>query len=244
VRLTRLFVPFPLAGQDQVELDERSRQHAVQVLRLRAGDPLLLFDGQGGEYRAELTAAGRKAARARLLEFVDRDLESPLAITLCQGIARGERMDWVLQKATELGVARVTPVICERTQVRLDAERRERRMRHWRGILIHAAEQSGRTRVPELCPPVSLPELVGEPTQELSLILDPRAADRLAGLNAPEPARVRVLIGPEGGLSEAERATALAAGYRGIVLGPRILRTETAAVAALTALQLIWGDLG
>lgn len=244
MRLTRLFVPFPLAGQDEVELDERSRHHTVQVLRLRAGDPLLLFDGQGGEYRAELTTAGRKTARARLLEFLDRDLESPLAITLCQGVARGERMDWVLQKATELGVARVAPVICERTQVRLDAERRERRMRHWQGILTHAAEQSGRTRVPELSAPVALPELVAEPFDGLSLILDPCARTRLAQLDAPKTARVRVLIGPEGGLSEAEREAALAAGYRGVVLGPRILRTETAAMAALTALQLTWGDLG
>ncbi len=244
MRLTRLFVPFPLAGQDEVELDERCRQHAVQVLRLRAGDPLLLFDGQGGEYRAELIAASRRTARARLLEFVDRDLESPLAITLCQGIARGERMDWVLQKATELGVARVVPVICERTQVRLDTERRERRMRHWQGILIHAAEQSGRTRFPELRPPLPLPELLAEPFDGLSLILDPRARTRLAQLEAPDSARVGVLIGPEGGLSENEREAARAAGYRGMVLGPRILRTETAAVAALTALQLTWGDLG
>ncbi len=244
MRLTRLFLPFPLAGQDEVELDDRSRQHAVQVLRLRAGDPLVLFDGRGGEYRAQLVAAGRNSARARLLEFVDRDPESPLAITLCQGVARGERMDWVLQKATELGVRRLVPVICERTQVRLDRERRERRMRHWQGILTHAAEQSGRTRIPELCPPVLLPALIAEPFDGLSLILDPRARHRLAQLASAEPTRVRVLIGPEGGLGEGEREAALAAGFRGMVLGPRVLRTETAAVAALTALQMTWGDLG
>ena len=239
--IPRIHLPVPLREGATVTLDERACRHVAQVLRLRAGDALTLFNGEGGEWRARLLVAHRNRCEAEVLEHVDVDRESPLRITLLQGVSRGERMDFTLQKATELGVHAIRPVFCTRTQVRLSGERLEKRMRHWQGILVHAAEQSGRTRLPELLPPCGFAEALAAHPSGLRLILDPREArtpDRLHADGGP----VLLAAGPEGGFTEEERVAARASGFEGLRLGPRILRTETAALAALAAFQALWGD--
>jgi 16S rRNA (uracil1498-N3)-methyltransferase len=170
---------------------------------------------------------------------------SRLGITLAQGISRGERMDYAIQKATELGVARIVPLLCERSVVRLDKTQADRKLEHWRGVTIAASEQCGRADLPAIDPPVSLPEYLaarGSPSH-LSLVLDPAAGACLGQLRDPMDT-VELLIGPEGGLSDAELALALRVGFKGLRLGPRVLRTETAAAAAIAVLQAMHGDLG
>ncbi len=239
--IPRIHLPIPLNQGARVALDERACRHVAQVLRLRPGDALILFNGEGGEWRARLQVARRNHCEAEVLEYVDVDRESPLRVTLLQGISRGERMDFTLQKATELGVHAIRPVFCTRTQVRLSGERLEKRLRHWRGVLVHAAEQSGRTRLPELLPPCSFTEALAAHPSGLRLVLDPREARTPDRLQASEGS-VLLAAGPEGGFTEEERRAAREAGFEGLRLGPRILRTETAALAALAALQTFWGD--
>jgi 16S rRNA (uracil1498-N3)-methyltransferase len=217
--------------------------HVTRVLRLRAGDPLTVFDGRGSEYRAEIASIAGGTVRVRLLARVAGRPESPLAVTLVQGVSRGERMDWTVQKATELGVCAIAPVLTARSVVRLDARQAEAKLRHWQGIVVAACEQSGRCVVPELRPPEPLPAWLARPTGAvLRLVLDADADTELAAMPAPVGA-VELLIGPEGGFDEDEVATARRAGFRPARLGPRVLRTETAGIVALAVLQSRWGDL-
>ncbi|MEA3220538.1 16S rRNA (uracil(1498)-N(3))-methyltransferase [Immundisolibacter sp.] len=247
MRIPRLYVDQPLASGADCPLDRRALDHAVKVLRLRAGDPLCLFNGQGGEFSAVLARGGDGALLAQVGEFTPDRRESPLSVRLVQGISRGERMDYTLQKAVELGVTDIVPVVTERTVLRLAGERAERRLAHWRGVILAACEQSGRTRVPAVAEPRALSEYLAghsaDPVAGAGLLLDWAAPDALTDLGALT-GPVSVLIGPEGGLAAAERQAALAAGYRPVRLGPRILRTETAAVVALAVLQALAGDLG
>jgi len=226
-----------------VTLSDSAAHHLLRVLRLQPGAPLILFDGGGEQYHAVLAEAGRKQASATLSAAAEGvAVESPLAVTLAQGVSKGERMDYAIQKAVELGVTRIVPVLCERTVVNLKGERGEKKLAHWRGVIVGAAEQCGRSRLPELAAAVRLEAWLATPPTGSGLVLDPSATQGLTGLERADAATL--LIGPEGGLSEAEIANALRAGYAGIRLGPRVLRTETAAVAALSALQVLWGDLG
>jgi 16S rRNA (uracil1498-N3)-methyltransferase len=247
VRIPRLYVDQPLASGADCPLDRRALDHAVKVLRLRAGDPLCLFNGQGGEFAAVLVSGGDSALLAQVGEFTPDRRESPLSVRLVQGISRGERMDYTLQKAVELGVTDIVPVITERTVLRLAGERADRRLAHWRGVVLAACEQSGRTRVPAVAEPRTLSEYLADhsvdPAAGAGLLLDWAAPDALTDLGALT-SPVSVLIGPEGGLAAAERQAAQAAGYRPVRMGPRILRTETAAVVALAVLQALAGDLG
>jgi 16S rRNA (uracil1498-N3)-methyltransferase len=245
VRIPRLYVDQPLASGADCALDRRALDHAVKVLRLRAGDPLCLFNGQGGEFAAVLTRGAAGGLLAQVGEFSPDRRESPLSVRLVQGISRGERMDYTLQKAVELGVTDIVPVVTERTVLRLAGERAERRLAHWRGVVLAACEQSGRTRVPAVAEPCSLSDyLTGyRAAAGVGLLLDWTASDALTDLGALA-GPVSVLIGPEGGLAAAERQAAQAAGYRPVRMGPRILRTETAAVVALAVLQALAGDLG
>jgi 16S rRNA (uracil1498-N3)-methyltransferase len=245
VRIPRLYVDQPLASGADCALDRRAHDHAVKVLRLRAGDPLCLFNGQGGEFAAVLTRGAAGGLLAQVGEFSPDRRESPLSVRLVQGISRGERMDYTLQKAVELGVTDIVPVVTERTVLRLAGERAERRLAHWRGVVLAACEQSGRTRVPAVAEPCSLSDyLTGyRAAAGVGLLLDWTASDALTDLGALA-GPVSVLIGPEGGLAAAERQAAQAAGYRPVRMGPRILRTETAAVVALAVLQALAGDLG
>jgi 16S rRNA (uracil1498-N3)-methyltransferase len=243
VRLTRVFVPGPLAGRASVELAGTAANHVVRVLRLRAGDAVTLFDGRGGEYAAKIDQVRRDIVLVQLVEHRAVERESPLAITLAQGISRGERMDLVLQKATELGVRRIVPVCTERSVVRLDEAQGARKLQHWRAVVAAACEQCGRNRLPELDAPTALHALLAEPPGEgLRILLSPRGDLRLADLTEVGSG-VTVLIGPEGGLTEDEGRLAVQRGYRAMRFGPRILRTETAALAAVTALQQRFGDL-
>ncbi len=241
MRRPRLYTEQPLSPDDLIQLEPGPAAHLTRVLRRRVGDALVLFNGDGYDYPARLEAVERRAVRVRVLAREAVAAESPLEVHLLQGVSRGERMDWAIQKAVELGVQRITPVRCERTVVRLDARRWERRWQHWRGVMVAACEQCGRARLPVLTPVQDLAEALATPSSALGLMLDPRGARAWEELDPK--AGVRLLIGPEGGLSEAERARARQAGFVAVALGPRTLRTETAAVAALAVLQARWGDL-
>jgi 16S rRNA (uracil1498-N3)-methyltransferase len=243
VRLTRVYVDAPLAAGTRVTLAGSAARHVTRVLRLRVGEALTLFNGSGGEYAAsiEQSQGGRVAVAIGAQRAIER--ESPLALTLAQGVSRGERMDLVVQKATELGVSGLVPVLTERSVVRLTAQQAERRLNHWRAIAIAACEQSGRNRLPVIAAPVPLTDFLRSGTDGMTrLLLSPAASATLADVPRPVSA-VTVLIGPEGGLAQAEQEAALAAGFKPLRLGPRVLRTETAAIAALTLLQREFGDL-
>ena len=244
MRIPRIYVPQTLRPGREVELPIQAGEHLARVLRLDRGHPLRLFDGSGDEYEAELASLAKRSVTARVLESAEaEDRESPLRITLAQGIARGEKMDWILQKATELGVARVVPVVTDRTEVKLDAERAERRVAHWEAVVASACEQCGRSRLPEVSEPVKLSDWAAalDDGAGLRLALDPQGDKTPRDL--PGSAHATLVVGPEGGLSDHDLATLKAADFHGLRLGPRILRTETAGLAAIAAMQAILGDL-
>jgi 16S rRNA (uracil1498-N3)-methyltransferase len=218
--------------------------HVARVLRLGAGDPITLFDGTGMDFPAVIERADRRGVTVTVADGVPVANESPLAITLLQGIGRGPRMDLVLQKATELGVTAIRPLITTRTVVRLDAERTAQRIEHWQRVVAGAAEQCGRARLPRLHPPADLAAaLAAEGDTPFRFLLDPAAAPGLPpGLAGA--GHVAILVGPEGGHDPDERALAARHGFAGLCLGPRVLRTETAPLAALAILQFVAGDLG
>lgn len=240
--MTRLYVEAAIAPGAEVELDTEAAHHARTVLRLSAGDRIVLFDGRGGEYEAELVFVARAGVRARVGARAEVERESPLDLTLVQCVSRGERMDYTVQKAVELGVNRIVPVTSRRTVVRLDPARAAKRRQHWAGVVRHAAEQSGRTRVPELAEVTTFDAWLARPGAGRRLLLDPRSELSLA--TAAQGARAMTLIaGPEGGFEPGEIEAAVAAGAEPVRLGPRTLRTETAAIAALAVLQALAGDL-
>jgi 16S rRNA (uracil1498-N3)-methyltransferase len=244
MRRIRIFVDAALDAGAQAALPEPAIQHVVRVLRLGPGDTIVLFNGDGHDYEARLTATGKRDGSAEVLQRVPpAAAESPLRLTLAQAMARGEKMDWILQKAAELGVAAVVPLSSERTEVRLGAERMERRLQHWQGVLVAACEQCGRATLPELSGPVPLDRFAAGAAEGLRLVLDPDAATGIAGLPAGFE-RATLAVGPEGGWSERELDALRLAGFTGLRLGPRVLRTETAGIAALAALQARFGDLG
>lgn len=242
MRIPRFYCPQLGQSQSVLDLPDAVHRHAVQVLRLKTGALLHLFDGNGNEYEATLTQADRKRSQVQLEQRLVNRAESSLDITLLQGISRGERMDFAIQKAVELGVRTIKPVVTERCNVQLNQERAEKRLRHWQGVLISACEQSGRAYLPELAPVTTLDEAMTVSTDQLKLVLDPQASQSFHGLN-PTSA-LTLLIGPEGGLSDTELMQAKQAGFTAVQFGPRILRTETAATAALAVVQTLWGDLG
>lgn len=242
MRLPRIFHGEPLSPGLPVELDETAHRHLTRVLRLGPGDRFVVFDGRGGEYLAVLEAVDRKTSRARLERFEPREAESPLEVTLAQGIAKGERMDFAIQKSVELGIHRLVPLHAERSVVQLRGERMEKKLRHWRGVAVAAAEQCGRNRIPEVTDPRGLQDLLREMAGHTGLVLHPEEGRRVRDIPLTG-GPVLLLVGPEGGFSEAEVDLALRAGCHGVSLGPRVLRTETAGLAALTALQALHGDL-
>lgn len=238
MRLSRFFIDAPLS-LGQHELPEDQAHYIARVLRLGAGDAVQLFDGSGREYRGALLEAGKKRVLVELCEELAGMTESPLAIHLGQGLSRGERMDWAIQKATELGVSEITPLVSERCEVRLKDERADKRLAHWRQVAISACEQCGRSVLPVIHPPVTLAEWQVSVQAELKLVLHPVAVPLQ---QHARPQSLAFLIGPEGGLSEAEVTAAQAAGFQPARLGPRVLRTETAPVVALSVAQQLWGD--
>lgn len=244
----RFYCPVPLAIGVTVDLPENAARHACRVLRLRAGDSLILFDGRGGEYVSCINRVERERVAVDLLEWRDAECESPIEMTLIQALQSGEKMDLTIQKAVELGVAKVLPVVSRRSVVRLEGERAARREAHWRGVVVAACEQCGRNRVPEVAALEGLERWLAKPPTDLQvvrLMLAPGSALTLNALPRPLPGtRIELLIGAEGGLAPEEMALAQQAGFIAVRLGPRILRTETAGLAALAAMQCLWGDFG
>ena len=208
---------------------------------MKAGAELSLFNGQGLELKAQLEQVDKRQATVKLQQPIETNNESPLDILLMQGISRGERMDYAIQKAVELGVKRIMPVITERCNVQLSGDRAEKRLNHWQGVVISACEQSGRSFLPELLPITSLDMALAEVNDDCKLVLDPEAVQGFSSVK--KASRITLLIGPEGGLSDTEVQRAMDGGFTGITLGPRILRTETASAAALAMVQARWGDL-
>jgi 16S rRNA (uracil1498-N3)-methyltransferase len=238
MRLSRFFVDTPLT-LGQHDLPEAQAHYIGRVLRLAMGDAVQLFDGSGQEYLGELIEIGKKNVRVELREQLTGQAESSLRVHLGQGLSRGERMDWAIQKATELGVGEITPIVSERCEVRLKDERADKRLSHWRQVAISACEQSGRSVLPVIHPPLSLSDWLGQTDADLKLVLHPVAAPLESHAR---PQSLAFLIGPEGGLSEAEVEQARATGFHAARLGPRVLRTETAPVVALAVAQQLWGD--
>ena len=236
----RFFCPDGLPPASDMPLPAAVAHHAERVLRLAVGDPVTLFDGQGGECAASILAFGREAL-ARLGPRLAIECESPLQITLVQALASGDKMDWIVQKAVELGVAAVQPVAAERSVLKLAGERADKRVAHWQQVAVAACEQSGRNRVPVVGEILPLAKYLARPFDGTRLILAPGADGALA--RKARPGRpVAILIGPEGGWSPAELDLAARAGCAPLALGPRVLRTETAGLAALAAMQTMWGD--
>lgn len=240
MRVSRLYVNALLNVGGRIELDDEAGHYVRSVLRLKQDQHIVLFNGQGGEYVGRFSEVSRKQVRVEIDSFSSRDVESPLKVNLGMGISRGDRMDWAVQKAVELGVSQLTPLLTERCVTKLNDDKKQQRLQHWQHIVQHAAEQSGRTRLPLMSDIVELSEWLNQ-QQGLRVFLDPYAEHALIDLQ-PENQRVTLLSGPEGGFAEQERQLAKAAGFIPVRMGARILRTETAVLAALTAVQTLWGD--
>jgi len=241
MRTPHIYTHQPLTVGMTITLEESPARHISQVLRLHPGDRLNLFNGDGQQYSAHLQSCGKQEVAAEIISVTDNQSEPPLHFTLALGISKGERMDYALQKAVELGISCFIPLFTERTVVKLKGERLERRLDHWKKIAIAACEQSGRNSIPSIEPAQQLDDWIVKAKQETRLILHPDAGQSLGTLPAPNDS-VLLLIGPEGGLSKNEIAAAETNGFTPIKLGPRILRTETAPIAALSAMQTLWGD--
>jgi len=241
---TRLFVSGQLINGAELLVDGDRARYLGRALRLRVGDEIIVFNGEGPEWTATIDAMTKSTATLRICDSYEAGTESPLKIHLVQGVSRGERMDYVVQKATELGIKRITPVLTEYGVVKFDEKRAAKRREHWEHIAVSACEQCGRTRLPLIDSPMSLKDWFGSKPNDVDaeLILRPGAPVGLTGIEAPTT-KVCVLIGPEGGFSETEYEDATIADFDAVSLGPRVLRTETAAVAALSVLQSRWGDL-
>ncbi len=241
--ISRFFCPQPLAPDSLIELPPAAAHHALRVLRLDVGDAVTLFNGEGGEYSGRIAETGR-GVRVRLGDRCDVERESPLELVLAQALPAADKMDWVVQKAVELGVARIQPLLASRSVVRLSGERAVRRVEHWRQVAVSACEQCGRNRLPEIAPILDLRQWLGQLRQDnetCRLLLSPQGGRRPRELAGND--RFLLLVGPEGGLSEEEAAVAGMAGFSALSLGPRILRTETAGPAALAALGALGGDI-
>jgi 16S rRNA (uracil1498-N3)-methyltransferase len=239
----RFYSPLPLAPElagTSIELPEAAAHHATRVLRLAVGDALTLFDGTGGEYAASLERVDRRGARVRIAGFAPIERESPLAVTLAQGIAANDAMDYAIRKATELGATAIQPLVTARSAPMPAGERGDRRLAHWRQVAIAACEQCGRNRVPDVAAPLAFADWLRAWTGSGILFL-PDAQPTLAAIGEPAPP-LALAIGPEGGFDAGECTAARAKGFQALRLGPRVLRTETAAAAALAVVQTLWGD--
>ncbi|MBA2689677.1 MAG: 16S rRNA (uracil(1498)-N(3))-methyltransferase [Burkholderiales bacterium] len=236
----RFFSPIALADACQIELSAAAARHAAKVLRLRRGDEVVLFDGGKGEYEASIHEVNRDAVLVDVGRFRPIVRASPLKVCLAQGLASGDKMDTILQKAIELGVSRLQPLATQRSIVRLTDERAARRAQHWQNVAIAACEQCGNNEIPEVLPVEDFNEWIPR-SAGVRLLLMPSAPQPLTSQLRPVD-EVSLLVGPESGFSETEIEAALAAGFTAVRLGPRILRAETAGLAALAAMQAMWGD--
>ncbi len=241
MRISRTYTTQKLGSNTTIMLEPEPSHHLARVLRLGVGDSLVLFDGGGGEYPGEITAADKKTVQVKTGAHRELDYESPLSIHLGIAVSRGERMDWIVQKSTELGVRSLTPLSTEHSGVKLSADRADKKIQHWQKIAVSACEQCGRNRLPTIYPVQTLNLWLESTVAERKFVLHHRAERNAGAGNAP--AIIALLVGPEGGLSEQEIEAAEQAGYASFCLGPRVLRTETAPLAAMAILQAHWGDM-
>lgn len=243
MRIPRIYTDSPLSEGATADLDDNAAQHVGRVLRMQPGQELLLFNSDGNDYPATITESGKKRVAVQVGSPVANTTESPLDIVLGQTLSKGDRMDYAVQKAVEMGVTRIVPLTTERCDVKLKGDREDKRLRHWQSVAVSAAEQCGRARVPEILPVMTLAEWFEHTADcDLRLVLHHRTEQSLDTL--AKPTRVALMIGPEGGLSPEEITAAETAGFFPVALGPRVLRTETAPVAAMALCQWLWGDIG
>jgi 16S rRNA (uracil1498-N3)-methyltransferase len=241
--MPRFFCPAPLTPGATVDLPEAVAHH-LHVVRQQPGAPLTLFNGEGGQYRAALAELGKKRASALVEAFEPVEVELPYGLTLAQALPEGTKMDWIVEKAVELGVAAIAPLAAQRSVVRLSGERAEKRQAHWQGVITAASEQCGRNRLARLAPVTELLRWLALPPEGTRVLLSPRATRSLSDwARAQPPQAVTLMIGPEGGFSDQEEEAALAAGALPLSMGPRVLRTETAGLAALAILGASWGGM-
>jgi 16S rRNA (uracil1498-N3)-methyltransferase len=243
MRIPRSYTTQALVVGNSIDLDEGAARHLTSVLRMTVGQELILFNGLGGEYSAQLTLAKKGKASATVTGFTDSNRESPLQLHLAIGISRGERMDWIVQKATELGVNQITPLFTSRCEVKLSGERLEKRISHWQQVAISACEQSQRNTVPIINPAMAVDDWLPVCESGLKLVLHHRTERRLADMTNADNS-IALLVGPEGGLADREIEQAISAGFEPLAIGPRVLRTETAPLAAMSIIQSVWGDMG
>lgn len=236
----RIFQKTKLAVGSIIELDAQASHHVGRVLRSKVGESLIVFNGEGGEYEAVIQSITKKTVTVELLKFINRDTKSNVHIHLGQALAKGEKMDWIIQKAVELGVAETTPLHTERSNVKLPADRLAKKLAHWQQVAISACEQSGRTDVPVIHSPIALNDWLSQTKFNHGFVLSPTANTKLSG---SVEGRIGLIIGPEGGLTTQEIILAESKLFKAIQLGPRVLRTETAAIAAIVAVQYCFGDL-
>ena len=241
--MARFYCPIPLAVGGIVALPETIAHHA-HVLRLPVGESITLFNGEGGEYTATLTSIEKKRASAEIKTFSPREAELPYCVTIAQALPEGSKLDWIIEKAVELGASAIQPLAAQRCVVRLSSDRAAKKLEHWRGIIASAAEQSGRNRLPHIAEPVDFQDWIGQQNLHTRIMLSPRAEQSLSDWARHHPAQsVALLIGPEGGFSDQEERAAANKGVLPLSIGPRVLRTETAALAALAALNAVWGEI-
>ena len=242
MRIPRIFTDSPLAV-GQCQLDDNAANHVGRVLRMQAGQALQLFNGDGQDYRATITEAGKKHVQVEVQEAAENETESPLRVVLAQTLSKGDRMDYAVQKAVEMGVSEIVPLTTERCDVKLKGDREDKRLRHWQQVAISAAEQCGRARVPDIQPVMTVQQWLEHARAcDLRLVLHHRTERSLNTLE--KPSSIALMIGPEGGLTAEEIALAEDNGFLPVALGPRVLRTETAPVAAIALCQWLWGDIG
>ena len=242
MRIPRVYSPQLISIGDEVQLESGPTRHLTSVLRMSVGQEVILFNGQGGEYRGQLIDAKKSFASVQINSFDETDRESPLSIHLGIGISSGERMDWIVQKATELGVTQITPLFTERCEVKLTGDRLSKKIRHWQQVAISACEQCQRNRLPTINPPIPIQNWLTNCSEELKLLMYHRSNKRLHDI-AQQATSIALLVGPEGGFTDREIDEAMHQKFQPMALGPRVLRTETAPIAAISILQAQWGDL-
>ncbi|SFB81051.1 16S rRNA (uracil(1498)-N(3))-methyltransferase [Pseudoalteromonas denitrificans] len=242
MRIPHIYQSSEISLHETLALCSDAAGHITRVLRMGIGDKISLFNGDGGEYLCELVEVNKKTASVKVIEFINKDVESPLKIHLGQGISRGDKMDFTIQKSVELGVTEITPIFTERCGVKLSGERLAKKHQQWQKIAIAAAEQSGRNFVTKIHEPIKIDLWLEQASDELKVTLHPRAEHSIKTIPNPM-AGLRFIVGPEGGFTDAEMIKTKNSGFIDIRLGPRVLRTETAALTVLSALQLEFGDL-
>ncbi len=244
MKIPRFYQTTNMTIGDEIDLSPENHRHAIQVLRLKINEPLVLFNSEGGEYLASITLADKRKSRILIQSFEDTNRESPLSITLALSTIKPDKMNFAIQKAVELGISTIQPMYTKRSVINIKANRLEKKMNHWQGIIIAACEQSGRTKIPVLCEPQSLEKCLDDYSNNTCITMLPNAKKKIAELSTPDiDRRIVLFVGPEGGFTDEEELQMLNYSLTAVNFGSRILRAETAVIAGITSLQLAWGDL-